>query len=504
MAYFNFRGLLLCFFLIIVGTSISKAQHQLGVRWDPPQKTEVALQELEQFNDIGISILEVSPPLPSAVWTKIDSLQLTVYGQLNVRYPLTYTFSSTDSVSIQQFQQKISALISQPSVKSIGLFSYGAIHRQSFQAAIAPFINQIKNVADVDIYGILSPDQALPSHELPVDFMIRELVVSSKNLDKLSVSPHPLIKGYHYIPSASLQDYLLPFKKVIEATPKSTEMPTILVKDDWLLSMLKSFPQSKSTFQSLTQKKDIVFPLPNRSIPAPKSSSSVVILLLIIWLSVGLHYRASPIYRKSLFRYFTGHQFFVNDVAKRHFRTPTPAIILLFQNACALIIGTYISVKTLTNPSGLSAFFHHLPGAATLGTSALGLGFWISIISLAIAVISILWLSLTGKQLSSPSQLATLYSWPLHINLLLITLAVVFFTSGSGTFIIISCTVCAILLQISCFIITALDVVTFNRSRRLLYLSSTIVIYVGLILTGLIWVISNNYLKDVLSLTVSL
>lgn len=503
LAYLNFRYLLVCFFLIIAGTSVSKAQRQLGVQWDPPQKTEVALGELGRFNEIGVSILEVSPPLPSAVWARIDSLKLTVYGQLDVNYPLAYTFSNADSASMQQFREKISALISQPSVESIGLFSYGSIHRQSFQSAITPFINQIKNAADVRIYGVLSPDQPQPPHELSVDFMIRELNVNPKNLDKLSISSHPLIKGYHYIPSESLQNALSPFKKVVEATVTSTDAP-IFVQDDWLLSMLKSYPQSKSAFQSLTQKKDTVFPLPNRSLPTPQSSSSAIILLLIIWLSVGLHYRGSPIYRKSLFRYFTSHKFFVNDVAKRHFRTPSPAIILLAQNACILVIGIYISVETLTTPRGLAAFFHHIPGAAALGASALGLGMWALAISLILAIISILWLSINGKKLSSLTQLATLYSWPLHINLLLVTLAVAFFASGSGTFVVITCTVCVILLQISCFIIAALDAVTFNPSRRLLYLSSTIVIYVSLLIGALIWAISNDHLREVLILTVSL
>lgn len=503
LAYFNFRYLLLVFFLTIAGTSASQAQHQLGVRWDPPQKTEIAIQELERFNEVGVSVLEISSPLKPTVWAKIDSLRLTVYGQLEIQYPLAHTFSSADSAFIKQLREKISAFISRPAVTSIGLFSYGPINRESFQFAVDPFINQIKNAADVHIYGVLSPDQSLSSNNLPVDFMIRELAVSPKNLDKLSVSSHPLIRGYHYIPSESLQDALLPFKKLITATTGSADAP-IFVQDNWLLSMLELHPQSKLTFRTLTQKTEPVFPLQDRTLPAPQSSPTTVILLIIIWLTVGLHYRDSPIYRKSLFRYFSGHKFFVTDVAKRHFRTPAPAVILLAQNACILVIGIYISVETLTTPRGLAAFFHHIPGAAALGASALGLGMWALAISLILAIISIFWLSISGKRLSSLTQLATLYSWPLHINLLLVTLAVAFFASGSGTFVVITCTVCVILLQISCFIIAALDAVTFNPSRRLLYLSSTIVIYVGLLIGALVWAISNDHLREVLILTVSL
>lgn len=486
MTHFHYRLLFFVLILLAVCNLSAQAQRTLGVTWDIPESQEEASAQLEQFHELGISMLEVSPPVSSTVWESIEDHDFVVYGNLGIKYPISSTFTRPDSSLIQSIQKKAGHFLSHPSVEAIGLFEHGAIYQQQFREALTPFVTELKKAGQSRVYYIASSNQSLPNESLTADFAIYNIPVTLKNWESLTVSDHYAIGGYLYAPSAQLSEYLKPFKRFLEITPRTADIP-VFVESGWLLSKVATHSQFKQTVQSISRTSETIFPVPNESIPDPGQSPLPIILLVIIWASVAIHYHSSPLYRKSLFRYFLAHKFFIEDIFHRHIRSASPAIILLLQNAVLIAAGVYAFIATSLSPLGLDALFNYFPAVAIFGLNPSGLAIWAFITSLAIALISITWLYISHKAINSFTQIATIYAWPLHINLVVCTIGLALFASDGNPSLISFFMLLTIPVQLGSFIISSFDAAKFIKSRTLLYISSTSVLYLILLLSLLIW-----------------
>src|SRR5699024_9379857 len=101
-----------------------------------------------------------------------------------------------------------------------------------------------------------------------------------------------------------------------------------------------------------------VFTIPEEKLPPQSNTAVPILILLSVWGIIAFLYSSDPIYRRSLFRYFTGHKFFVKDVFDRHLRSPWPAIAINLQNALLLGVGSFTLFSVLFSPLGKTAFFH--------------------------------------------------------------------------------------------------------------------------------------------------
>lgn len=464
---------------------------------------DVAKQQLDTFDDLGISIIKLTPPVPDPVWKKIEHLGFTVYGELGITYPLTETFAVPDSSLLDSIRKRSRALLKQPSVKALGLFSYGVVQQKQFREAVTPFLKELQKANTADIYYTASLRQPFSPNLLPADFTIQNIRVTPQNLNSLSF-PQPTVSHYQYSPSEELHGFLTPFKAFLNASREVSDPVSFFVESDWLLTALESHPSFRTTILSLTDGSDIIFPIPEESLPKEKQSSIPIILLLIIWASLGLHYNSSPLYRKSLFRYFTAHRFFIDDIFHRHIRSPLPATILILQNSFLIGSTVFAASSLLLTPRGLDALFHHYPLAALFGSSTLGLAVWGFLLSLSIAFVSLLWLYFSHRRIKSFTQIATIYAWPLQLNFIVATIGITIFASNGSPSTIAFFALTAILVQLSCFVVASFDTAKYLPSRGLLYFLLTSGVYTALLFTLLIWGYTIQRLEDVIILATSL
>jgi len=227
-------------------------------------------------------------------------------------------------------------------------------------------------------------------------------------------------------------------------------------------------------------------------------------MLLVIWASVALYYSSSPLYRKSLFRYFNAHKFFIDDIFQRHIRSASPAIILIFQNAILLAAALFACVMSAVTPLGLDALFHHFPVLTIFGKGIFSLTFWIVPLSLLLASLSITWLYISHKRINSFTQIATIYAWPLQLNLLVTTVVVVLYASGGPLWLISLTGITALLVQLLSFIIASFDTARFLPSHTILYLFTTSGLYFMIATALIIWGLLTPELIDAMTLTISL
>lgn len=470
----------------------------MGVKWEVPEEYDEAADQLKQFHEWGISMLEIHSKLEPAIWQKIDSLHFEVYGSLSIRFPITTTFSNPDSALIHNIQENAFVLLSQPSVTAIGLFEYGAIYEDDFFTALKSFAGELKKSGNDLYYTSTSPNDG---NEL-LDFIIFEARITPGNIETLSLPDEQFIGGYLYSPSYSLKKYLGPFKKFLELTASSPQKPLIL-HSEWLLSVIEKNPQFSNTLQTLATESEVIFPLPRETTPLPHSSVLPVILLILVWGTIAGHYHMSPLYRKSLFRYFNAHKFFVNDVFQRQIRSSFPSLAIIFQNALLISACSFSTFSTIFTPLGQKAFFHYFPSLAFFGHNPFSIFLWTFVGAILFSFVSILWLYAAHKTINSFTQISTIYAWPLQLNYFFCTIAITLFSAGVSHQLIILFTATALLVLILSFVFASMDTFRFAKSRHLFPFKTSIP-YLIAIMGLLIWILTNEKWMDTISLALHL
>lgn len=498
MVNFRLRHLLLTLFLLAFAHLSLQAQQTVGVKWQVPEDDKTAAAQLAQFDRLGISILEIESQLSPDIWQQIDSLNFPVYGNLGIHFPTTSTFAQPDSSLIQSIQNKASIYLSQPSVTAVGLFSYGAIYKDGFFTALKPIAGQLKESTQKQLYYI---SRNSVYNDPLIDFTLAEIYVTPENYDALSIPQKESVRGYLYHPNKDLRKYLKPFKGFLESIPNDQQ--PIFLPSDWLLTMLDAYPRFSEILQSIATQAEPTFPLPKEDIPSPQTAPIPIIILLFIWGTIAWHYNGSPLYRKSLFRYFTSHTFFINDIFDRQIRSAFPAVVIILQNALLISACLFVTFLALFAPLGQTALFHYFPALAMVGPNPFSIFLWTFGGALLISLTSIIWLFLTHKSISSLTQVATIYAWPLQLNFIFCGIAITLFSSGANHQMVVTFTVLALLLLILSFIFTSLD--TYRMAKKGLgHLLKTSVPYVLIWIGVTIWITTNDHLMDVINLALNL
>ncbi|HKK45277.1 MAG TPA: hypothetical protein VJ964_07140 [Balneolaceae bacterium] len=465
-----------------------------------PDNPDLAVKQLRQFHASGISLIEISDDPSTRIWEVINNLDFRVYGDIGISYPVAETFTRRDSALIQLVESKASAYLSQPSVVGIGLFKYGAVTRKEFKASVQPFIEQLEK-AGKPIY--FTSSRRLPADAVPSNFYIYRVNITTQNLNSLHLPADAQIGGYRFAPSKNIIGYLSPFKKFLEALSPASPKP-VFINSKWLLGTLQKHPQFKSALNSLATDSNPTFPVPNESLPTPEKSAIPVIILFLVWGIAALHYNTSPLYRKSLFRYFGAHKFFIDDIFHRQIRSPLPALLLILQNAFLIGACTFTTFSTLWSTTGRNALFHYFPIFKAFGSNILSISVWSLIVSIIFSFICILWLYLSHKKSNSFTQTATIYAWPLHLNFVTGTIAVATYSAGGNTTIITVFSAITLVIFLMSFIFGSTDIARFKASRPLLYLLGTTGLYIFLIGVGFAWLMTYDSWSQIISLSLSL
>lgn len=493
-------AVLLYLLLIFVLPAEGIAQKAIGAKWSVPDDNRQAIRQLDTFRQLGVDRLIIDIPLNESVWNRIDSLQLTVLAELPINYPVVSTFASPDSALIDEITSRLNHFTAESSVEAIGLFRFGQIRNSNFDDAIQPLIQQIAANFSTDLYYTsLTPD-ATETDSLVV---FKLIAIDGYPLNEQALTPKPgvSIGGYIYNPGQS-DSLLTPVKTIL--TKASGDSVPVFFESDWLLGMTEVFPELESSLRYYTSTSELLFPLPEETFPVRSQHSSIVILLLVIWGLFVVNYHINPVYKKASTRYFSAHKFLVSDIMKRHIRSITPAVIIIIQHMLATGIAAYCLGNILFAENGFDAISHHFPALFFTGSPLWSLFFWGCLISFVFHLISILWIGLLNKQVKYTSQVALLYSWPLQINFIIVTLMVTLMMAASAPGIFYLLAGFFALILTGSFAIAAFDTSYHPSGGKKLFLVSSLGVYC-ILLTGLaVWILRNNYLIEVLQLAASL
>jgi hypothetical protein len=106
------------------------------------------------------------------------------------------------------------------------------------------------------------------------------------------------------------------------------------------------------------------------------------------------------------------------------------------------------------------------------------------LVAVLLEMVSVFWIYISNKKLTSFSQILNLYSWPLHLNLLVVTFLVVFNRVGFDEIWTLILGAVFILIWFFSFNIAAIDSSKFLENGRTLFLSGTVGVHM-LVMIGI-------------------
>ena len=246
----------------------------------------------------------------------------------------------------------------------------------------------------------------------------------------------------------------------------------VIIPSNWFFERAGNDPFFLPLIEAYLSGEQVIFPEPAKSALPPESNWPVFILI-VIWVTFFLHYKYQPIYRAELPRYFLHHNFFVTDVGELRIRNGMLGVVVFAQHALISGLAIWLFADSLISERGLSAFSHHFPGWVYPGLESLSLALIGGTAILLSHFISIFWIHLPNKGISNLSQTIHLYHWPLHLNLLNVTMMTFLYLVDLRNIWITFFFFLFLLIWFMSFNLAAFDATRFLEKFRGLYLSLT-------------------------------
>jgi hypothetical protein len=309
--------------------------------------------------------------------------------------------------------------------------------------------------------------------------------------------------AFLYAPSGGMGNRMAPLKWFIEKTSVNPQAP-VFFESGWLLNFINKHRSTEQILIEYATYQDAVFPLPQEPLTDSNSHSIIVLVLLALWGTVALTYSFIPTYRRSLFRFFLSHQFFIEDVMQRHIRSIVPSLVLLGQHAVLGGIFLYCMANTYLSSIAVEVFYFYFLILNTFGTGHLSLFFLGIIFTLLFQTILPLWPYIVNWGIGYLSQISILYSWPFHLNLVITTVIVTLLMSGGNTYLMGACFILFVAVLLLDFPITAFDTGRNVTGNRWVYASGTLGLYTLVVAVLAILVVTNDRLLNILDLVISI
>ncbi|MDX1641872.1 MAG: hypothetical protein R3220_09265 [Balneolaceae bacterium] len=348
----------------------------------------------------------------------------------------------------------------QANVAAIKLFDFPADYNDQFPEAVRDLTFRLSAEMSEPFYyqsAFIKPNTSIAS----LDFISGRF---SAEQDTLPM-PVPVLL---FEPSGDVSESLQRLESTLNQSLSYSES-IIIIPADWFFARLDTQEGFSTIIRSYFNGSSISFPMPENK-PQNPNLNWPIIFLVVIWGSFIIHYKYQPIYSASLPRYFFNHSFFVHDVMENRIRSSLPSIVVLIQHTLLTGLIFYLIADAFISKTGYQALVTHYPALFYPGfepLSLIALGLFIAFFS---HVISIAWLHVFNKNFQRLNQTINFYSWPLHINLIIVTLVLYFVQLSDAHNWLIVAAIAYFMVWFFSFTIAAIDGAKFLNKYRALYL----------------------------------
>jgi hypothetical protein len=449
-------------------------RHFLGIYLSDADYSTLTSNHLQLLDQMGISILEFEGHAPQRVINLIDELDFQLFITQPRRFVTSPILQENDSLYFQEDLSLIrdyrNSIVNK--VAAFGLF----IYPDETSAINLNLLNQyVSRFADSDENELLLYYRtAFPElQNYPGSFSFRSTHIAAANAVQI---PTQVI---HFIPSDNSTESLNELKYVLDLSLER-DQSIVLLPYSWLFYQLEQFDLLSHALTTFSQDQTLLFPEPEPETPAP-SPNWIVIFFIVLLGTYIAHYHSSPLYQRSLLRYFTMHKFFIDDVMEYRIRTSISASILFAQHILVTGLFCFILANTFLSSLGMEALYHFFPFLNLFGSGSLGVALFCTFAAALVQLVSVSWIHFINDK-SRFVQAVTLYSWPLQINFPVLLIMTAVYQAGASDNWIVLFSILFIAICIFSFITASLDIASYLIKFRIVYILFTVGLYVAIVI----------------------
>jgi len=473
----------------------TQAQRTFGIDWEVPKEPEEARAQLQKFQSLGITCIQIHNPVTPATVNALASDSFKVFLSVPNPFLLSTDPVATDTVFKQRIEVLLDNFRGYPQLRGMGLFQFGNLNSTLLYQRLQPYKAAIEQQTGYTTY-FLSARSDLPSTRLTDLFDLA--------FYQYQAQQHPRWSDYdgYFLDTEHVVDPLRSLGYLLDQTAPFPERPVFL-PGEWVIEHIKKQPELAEYLRSASRDSIALYPFGQAHEENSVFNNWLVLLLLFIWTTYALHYSISPIYRRNLSRYFFAHNFFIRDIMEWRIRLPYTAFILFCQHILICGMWFYALAHHFYTPLGVEALQHHYPLLENItiwpfSFFVLGLVFAFTLQSLGV-----IWLYIFTRRVKHIFQSVTIYSWPLQLNLISATLITPLIISGSSFSVLLLLTSVFVVIWVGSYIISAKDIASFITQNKHLYLLATIGLLILLIATGYYFIFIHSNLPELFELLVS-
>lgn len=486
----TYTPFILCFALLLatfwsVTTFAQSDSLYFGIRFPDEVSAGEVSDFLEDHSEVSFHLAEVSASTNNVVFELLGQKGIQLYVRSGFQYVTTSKLERdldlfTDSLSqmVQRFSQE------GYNATALGLFSYS----QTNNAVFDSLLTLIKERTADDrgpllLYDLVSKDRSVFERSL-------KLFVP----DDTDPSASLLVSQPFTASSLAQVD------KRIQA---DSVLSLIIFESGWFETASQSHPPFTEAISFYQQTGEWLMPSPNDE-PSDTSFNYLVLIYLLLLTSLGVHYRVVAAYPFMLFRYFTAHRFFADDIMSYRERNTASGVFLFIQHALFTGMLAAIIGYEFISPEGMDALQYHIPQFLLADSGYLSLFTLGVVFAFITQLLAILWLYLPSTSMRHFSQTLNLYTWPFHLDFVIVTgILVLHLKDGSETMILFLSSL-FVLIWLLTFMLTALDSSRYMQEGRIRYMLITFGIHTFLTLAILISLLVYDPVRDLLQLAFGL
>jgi hypothetical protein len=450
-------------------------------------------QQLATARDIGIQLLEISDPAEIGN-QPIDGF--FIFAGSGIRFPTVHNLRNQNEEIIQQAEEQFREISGQHPgrIAAFSLFYYPADHRSTFIEAASAIADSLATLINPPLYY-----QSARSYPGPmpnsVDF-ISARIQGSEN------SELPSLPVLYFEPHESARQSLIVLEQILNQSFDESDR-VVIIPADWFFERIEHMPDLAIIFGNYLAGEEITFPLPEDRETLPPMNWAVLILL-VIWGSFVLHFKYQPMFFGMVMRYFFHHKFFVADIIENRIRNISSGITLLIQHVFITGLFFYSFAEILMSTTGISALTHHYPGIIIQNFEAASFFVIGLLIALFSHAASIFWIYFLTKSVRHIGQVINLYSWPLILNLFLVTIMVFLANLNAAIAWALITAILFLLVWFFSFNIAAINTAKYLEKYRVLTILLTVGLHVVMLTSVVILALFTPDIFEPIELAITL
>jgi len=489
-------GFVLLLFLFCWCLTLS-AQVKFGVTWNPPKDSTQLERQLLALKQMNITYLQLPPSLEREQLEIIERFDFNIFIKPAYKFLITNELIRRKNSIRDSLEGIIKTYGRYESVKAIGLIEASQTNRDKFGEHLMPLVKSWRQLSNKPLFISMVFGQEYAG--VPIDFIQHELYHIP---DSLSSGVKKSAKTLMYNPADVTGFDQQSFRNILEFAKKENTPDILFLSFSWLAERLSEGDKIVSIIENYSSDPEAKFAIDKKTAENNQNSGLILLFIMLIG-STAIHYRYNSMYQRLLFRYFSTHSFFVNDVAEWRIRTSAPGLIIMIQNAIAGGILLQMLAEYVVPSAGWEVLIHYFYPLKYIYASLPVLSLCSSLGIFAIELLTVLWMYLTNQSVRHINQVVLLYGWPLQINILVCGAALTIYQANMWEGYVILLAGAYVLIWLIAYLAAIMDMSSFTKKKRGVFMILTLGIGI-LTLVGISYYLINTSSLQVLQLALGL